>query len=47
LAFVDFDGDKAYHAYKLNQVIDSVFVKKNAENMYHGLKKLEAFLLEI
>ncbi len=47
LAFVDFDGEKVYKAYKKNNQIDEDFIKKYASNIYLGMNKLQRFVEEL
>jgi len=47
LTFVDFDGEYVYNSYKIEESIDSEFIKIHTPNIYNGLKTLEDFLSKI
>jgi len=47
LAFVDFNGEDIYKAYKLKNTINVNFIKEYASNIYNGIDTLEKFLVKI
>ncbi len=47
LAFVDFDGEKVYNAYKSGATLNADFVENYTPTIYNGLKKIDTFLKKL
>jgi aspartate aminotransferase len=47
IAFVDFNGKKIMDAFQPNEIMDTVFIKKYAPNVYLGVNKIKEFVLTL